>query len=366
MKTSLFALTGLCILLVGCSPESRPGSKEPVTVQAPPSTSKPLLPVFAAASNCLAECVSKWYRVPKDSGYPSAAFEPKLPLKFSELVASPEEMARFVALVEQLPPRFHSIGKLGPDDEEKTITSNFGSYQQERPKLYGELDNVIADGTRVLYVYSSVYYMRFKDKVSGSIHIAVDPETHEYAGVLRGGSNLDEYAIVGADYLRSALLAYTVANDLETASMLAHYARKDPGQYANQPIVLSLNKSRDAALEHLQVLNDRLGNRNEATGVPAPAHLQQAEAARAARAWYGVSQGRDKCIESPMSPADRIDVIKSTGIAPRIRETNSGGKLTAVEVSADDGRYETTWRFFKSKEECERSMVTAATPDKYR
>lgn len=129
---------------------------------------------------------------------------------------------------------------------------------------------------------------------------------------------------------------------------------------------MSLNKTRDAALQRLEVLNDQLGTNSEATGVPSPINLQQANADRAASAWYGVSQSRDKCIESPMSPADRIDVLKSAGMAPRIRETNSGGQLTAVEVSADDGRHETTWRFFKNKEECQRTMVAAPVPDKYR
>lgn len=67
-----------------------------------------------------------------------------------------------------------------------------------------------------------------------------------------------------------------------------------------------------------------------------------------------------------MSPADRIDVIKSAGTTPQIRETNSSGQLTAVDVSADDGRYETTWKFFKSNADCERTMVASPTPDKYR
>lgn len=366
LKVTLIAAAALSTVLVGCSPDAQQKAAVPVAATPASPPPKVLLPLYAEVSNCLAECISKWYRVPKDSSLPPSGFAPKLPDSFADLMANPKEHDRFVAMIDQLPPRLHSIGKLGPDDEEKTVTSNFGSYKQERPTLYGDLYNVIADKQRMVYVYSNVYYMRFKDRQPGSLHVAVDPDTHEFAGVLRGGDNLDEYYVVGADSLRSTLLAYTVADDLETADMLAHYARKAPGTYETRPIMLSLNKNRDAAIERVELLNDRLGTRTEAQGVPAPANLQQAKEAQVASAWYGVSQGHAECIESPMSPADRIDVIKSAGITPRIQETNSGGQLTAVEVSADDGHYETTWKFFKSKADCERTMVAPNTPDKYR
>lgn len=366
MKVILFAAAALSTVLMGCSPDTQKKAAEPVAATPVSPQPKVLLPLYAQVSSCLAECISKWYRIPKDSSHPPPGFAPKLPDSFADHIANPEEHDRFVAMINLLPPRLQSIGKLGPDDEEKDVTSNFGSYKQERPKLSGNLYNVISDKQRMVYVYSNVYYMRIKDKQPGSLHVAIDPETSEYAGVLRGGSSLDEYYVVGSEALRSTLLAYTVADDLETANMLAHYERKDSGNYETQPIILSLNKSRDEAIARVELLNDRLGTRTEAQGVPAPAYLRQAQASRAASAWYGVSQGRDQCIESPMSPADRIDVIKSAGITPRVRETNSGGQLTAVDVSADDGRYETTWKFFKSKAECERKMVAPPTPDKYR
>lgn len=67
-----------------------------------------------------------------------------------------------------------------------------------------------------------------------------------------------------------------------------------------------------------------------------------------------------------MSPADRIDLIKSAGVSPRIRESNTDGRLSAVEVTAVNGGYESTWKFFKSKSECERTLVVDRTPNKYR
>ena len=365
MKPVFFSSVVLSTVLVGCSPETQKKPELATAAVTAPPLPKVLLPLYADASTCLAECISKWYRVPKSSTMTPLDFSPKLPDRFADLMANPAEHDRFVAMIEQLPPELHSIGKLGPDDEEKTVTSDFGSYKQERPALYGNLGNVIADKERMVYVYSGVYYMRF-NKPPGSLHVAIDPKTKEYAGILRGGHSLEEYYVVGSKSLRSTLLAYTVASDLETADMLAHYARNTSGSYETKPVILPFNKNRDAANERVELLNDRLGAGSEALGISAPAILQEANAARAANAWYGVSQGRDKCIESPMSPADRIDVIKSSGITPLIRESRSGGQLSAVEVSADDGRYETTWKFFKSKAECERIMVPPPTPDKYR
>lgn len=366
MRAVFFLSVVLATVLVGCSPDTqkKPELATAVVTASPPP--KVLLPLYADASTCLAECISRWFRVPKSSSMTPLDFSPKLPDRFADLMANPAEHDRFVSMIDQLPLQLHSIGKLGPDDQEKTSTSNFDNYKQEKPALLGHLDNVITDKQRLVYVYTGVYYIRFNKKQPGTLRVAIDPKTKEYAGVLRGGHDLDEYYVVGSESLRSILLAYTVANDLETANMLAHYERKTPGSYETQPIILPLNKNRDAAIKRIELLNDLLGAGPEALGVPAPANLQEAKAARTASAWYGISQGRDKCIESPMSPADRIDLIKSAGITPRIRETKSSGQLTAVEVSADDGRYETTWKFFKSKAECEQIMMPPPTPDKYR
>jgi hypothetical protein len=368
MKTSLIAFTSLCVMLTGCNPEPQQQSNAPVAViPAQPPSAPALLPLYEAVAKCLSRCESRWYWLPQESSMAQPIFVPPLPLQFADHVADPEAFERFEAMVTELPPMLQSVGKLGPDDEERTIKTSFGiNYKVEKPKLSGHLYNVIFDNQRIVYVYSNVHYMRIEDRKPGSLHVAVDPQTHEYAGVLRGGDNLDEYHVVGSESLRSTLLAYTVAKDLETAEAHAHYARKANGAYETKPIILPLTRNLQEALQRVGLLNERLGEEVEAYGVPAPAFLVQAMAEQASRAWYGVSQERDKCIESPLSPADRIDLIKSAGITPHIRETNSGGQLTTVEVSADDGRYETTWHFFKSKAECERVMVAPTTPDKYR
>ena len=365
MKNKLIATVALCLLLAGCSKEAPPATGQ--VSKAPPPPPVVLAPLYAEIVECLSQCESKWYRVRLHSGQSfSPAYEPKLPDRFSALVDTPDEQSRFAELIEQLPERLRPLGKLGPDDEEKTVNTGFGSYKHEKPKLYGELHNVIDDKAQVVYIYSNVYFFRTKSGRVGTMHVAVNPETREYAGVVRAGDSLDEYHVVGAQALRKALLTYTIADDLESADMMAHYANKAPGPYERNPIMLPLNKRLDAAIERTEMLSTKLGDRSQALGVPAPGALVQAEAARAASAWYGVSQGRDQCIESPMSPADRIDVIRSAGIMPKTRETISNGQVALVEISADDGRHETTWRFFKSKIECERTLPSSSPDAKYR
>lgn len=371
MKFASATIIGIGLMLAGCSPESpkktdAPVFSAPATPEPEPEPQTVLLPLYEAVINCLLQCESKWYQRPSGNSLPAPIFEPKLPGEFADLVSMPEEYAKFVAMIDQLPPHLQSVGKLELDDEDEFVGTEFDGRKQKKPILNGDLRNVIFDKQRAIYIYSNVYYMHHQDNRPGSLHVAIDPATKEYAGVLRGGDNLDQYYIAGSESLRSTLLAYTVADDLETANMLTHYTRKIAGAYEVNPIVLPLNKSLDEALERVKLLNDRLGNRNEAQGIPAPSYLQKAEAERAALAWYGVSQDRDECIESPMSPADQIDLIKSSGITLYIRETNSDGKLIAVEISADDGRSETDWRFFKSKADCEKSMAVAPTPEKYR
>lgn len=359
------------VLLIGCSKEKPEGSTkaslENSTLTPPPA--KILLPTFIAVKQCLSNCVSTWWNaVPGNAQQSIPKFEPTLPLTFGELLSVPEERNRFTQLVENFPQHLQPIGKLQTDDEEKVVDNGaFGSYKKESPKMFGSLYNVINSNGRIIYVYSNVYYFRPSEINSGSMRVAIDPVTHEYAGVIRGGDDLDEYYVAGADSLKSTLLTFTVADDLETAEMLAHYTNKNPGSYETKPIMLPLNKNLDEALVRVELLNDRLGEAGQATGVPAPSSLQKAMAVKAENTWYGVSQGRDKCIESPLSPAQRIDLIKEAGIKPSIRDTTSNGKLAAVEVSALDRGYETTWRFFKNKNDCESSLVSSTPiPDKYR
>ena len=216
-----------------------------------------------------------------------------------------------------------------------------------------------------VYIYSNVRY--FRNESLGNMNIAIDPTTREYAAVLRSGSNLDGYHIIGAKSLLEIILAYSISSDLETAEMLAHYERKAPGSYVSRPIILPLTNSLNEGLVRTQILNDLLGTSNAATGIPHPSVLLQAEAARAKNAWYGVSQGRDKCIESSMTPADRIELLRSAGVEPLIFERKSStGELTAVEVEAVDGGSQLKWIFFKSKEACEQAIVSTPIPDNYR
>lgn len=371
MKVLMTIALIACVFLLGCSKE-KPEGTVGVSLEnsaAAPRPPKVLLPIFAAVGQCLSTCISTWWKTkPGATQEFVSKFEPTMPLTFAELLAIPEERARFMQLVEKFPRHLQPIGKLQSGDEEKRVDSGvFGSYKEEQPKMVGELYNVINFNDRIVYIYSNVYYFRIAGKRSGSMHVAIDPVMHEYAGVIRAGADLDEYYVAGADSLRSTLLAFTVADDLETAEMLAHYASKKQGIYETKPMMLPLNKHLDEALVRVELLNDRIGEADQATAVPAPDFLQKAKTVQAENTWYGVSHGRDRCIESPMSPAQRIDLIKEAGIMPRVRDTASNGKLTAVEVSAVDSGYETTWRFFKNKNDCERTLASSApTPDKYR
>lgn len=358
--------------LGGCSNDHRDTASTAAGESAPASSVPPakvLLPAYAATGHCLSTCVSKWWRLAPDAPQdPVANFTPEMPLTFAELLASPEEHDQFVRLIEQFPQHLHPVGILQPWDDEKLVDNGtFGSYRKEKPKMWGNLDNVINNNGKVVYVYSGVHYFRLENKVSGTMHVAIDPATHEYAGLIRAGDGLDEYYIAGAESLRSTLLAFTIANDLEFAEMSAHYAKKNQGRYLSKPIMFPLNKDLDEAMVRVELLNDKLGNSTQATGIPEPSFLLNVRAEEAKKIWYGVSQGRDRCIESPMSPAGRIELIKEAGVVPRVRETNANGKLAIVEVSAVDGGYESTWRFFKNKADCEQTLATVSpTPDRYR
>ncbi len=293
---------------------------------------------------------------------------PEMPLAFAALLESPQENERFVQLMEQFPQHLHPLGILQPGDEEKLVNDGpFGSYKKEKPEIFGHLDNVINNNGKRIYIYAGVHYLRFQNNASGMMHVAIDPATHEFAGLIRANKDLDEYYIAGAESLRSTLLAFTVTDDVEFASMSAHYLKKKQGSYVGKPIIFPLHKDRDEASVRINLLNDMLGSSAQIAGVPAPAFLLKVQAEQAEKAWYGVSQGRDRCIETPMSPADRIEVIREAGIAPRIQETNADGRLSVVEISAVEGGYETTWRFFKNKANCEQTLVSSMLiPDRYR
>lgn len=363
------ALLVFCVYLVACTKtESESTARTQAPEAAAPATPvKKLLPFYELVAGCIAQCESVWWK-PEASAGQRPKFQPALPLSFADLVSTPEDQASFVRLVEQFPQHLRAIGILQPGENEETVVDNgvFGSYKKQPPKLFGHLHNVILDGGRTIYVYSGIYYHRLTPDAPGSMHVAIEPTTKQYAGVIRAGRDLDEYYVGGADSLRSTLVAFVAAYDVEMFSMLAHYASGRKDAYENRAIMLPLHKDSDEALLRVALLNDKLGERGQATGVPAPEFLQRAKAAAAERAWYAVTRARDACVTSPMSPAQRIDLVKEAGLTPRVRDTNSDGKLAIVEVTADDGRYETTWRFFKKKEDCERTLASAPTPDRYR
>jgi hypothetical protein len=299
----------------------------------------------------------------------SGQYEPTLATRFEKLISDEETQKEFLQLMDKFPEHLRYVGKLEPDEEKDRIITqdHLGTVWAMRPSLFGDLYSIINDGTREIYVYSNVYYHRLRDHQSGRMHVAIDPESNEWAAVLRTGSDLSGYNIAGSSSLRPVLLAFTAASDVDFFNMLAHYQEGKKNDYVSPPIALPLSASNQAIVERLHVLNEQLGEGDAATVVAEPKNYTVAKAAASERAWYGVTHERDRCIESPLSPAQRIGLIKEAGITPIVRDSHLDGKLNVVEVTADDGRFETTWRFFKKKEDCERTLSAAtSTPDRYR
>lgn len=93
---------------------------------------------------------------------------------------------------------------------------------------------------------------------------------------------------------------------------------------------------------------------------------EQSHGAASGSTWYAVGQGRNRCIVSRMSPANRLEVIREAGLTPSIHEEKSGGNLVAVEISVIDGGIESSWVFWKSKSACEASIRAFDIPDSYK
>lgn len=356
--------------LAGCSKDPVPSATANESVKTERAKTV-LSPIFAAAEECLGSCVSEWWSVTKDDSESAvSSVNPELPLGFANFLESTEDNRRFVELVEQFPKHLQPLGILQADDKEKIVNNGiFGSVKRESPKMHGWLQNIFKVNGRTIYIYSGVKYFRIGNEVdvSGTMNVAVDPAKRELAGLIRANPNLDDYYIEGTESLRGPLVAFTAADDLNFAEMRVHYLNKNPGSYISKPIIFPLHKDREEALARITVLNNTFKGSSHAKGVPEPDFLRSALAAQAEKAWYAVSQGRDSCAQSPMSPADRLEVIREAGVVPRIQEKASGGKLSFVEISAVNGGYENTWQFFKNKAECEQTLGNAApVPDRYR
>ena len=133
IKTLMTVALMVSVFLVGCTKE-KPESTATASPKNSDITSAPpkvLLPTFVSVGYCLSTCVSTWWWSASGTAKEFVSkLEPAMPLIFSELLAVPEEHARFVQLVEKFPSHLHAIGKLQSGNEEDLVDSGlFGSYE---------------------------------------------------------------------------------------------------------------------------------------------------------------------------------------------------------------------------------------------
>ena len=105
------------------------------------------------------------------------------------------------------------------------------------------------------------------------------------------------------------------------------------------------------------------GRRLIATMMPPPDPTKPAAGAQ----WYAANANFSACNRS-RSPADRIEEIRDAGGQPDTKdETDADGNLSAVEVSVTEGLQERLWTYYRTKADCDASVVARhAIPDQYR
>lgn len=65
--------------------------------------------------------------------------------------------------------------------------------------------------------------------------------------------------------------------------------------------------------------------------------------------WWTSAGGGTRCVESRMSPADRIEQIRGNRLVPEVREYGPRGAPFMVQVSGG----EWTWTYYRSEGICE-------------
>lgn len=165
-----------------------------------------------------------------------------------------------------------------------------------------------------------------------------------------------------------ALLAYVAEGDIRFGELSRYYAQPAAAGASHQarPIRFPVADQSAQAQQRVAYLGAKLGQDRYSVSVAGAPAAMEAQRIRDAARWYAVSQGRDSCTDALLSPADRIKLVREAGVTPRVRDTMVAGKLSMIEIVADDGRHETTWRFWKSKSDCERTLLAKAIPDRYK
>lgn len=355
MKVPYTLVLFSCVVLTACSKKA----PEPPAVAAPAPAalaSKPLTALFDEVDRCLTACSSIWWRLGPDALYERSQYGPMLPLAFTEMLQQPGLQEGFDQLVAQLPNAVRDMVQIRPDElQAAEVKSSFGSYTTEPPKMHGSLANIVEANGRTIYLYTGVSLFRLKEGSPGAMVVAIDLQSKEFAAVAQSSRD-ESYRLAGADGLRSTLLAYTIAADIDAARRRVHRMTPNAGPYEAMPPNFPIEQNLDDYRSRVRVLNDRLGEGMEAVHVPPPSFVVAAEAQRLENSWFAIAQGRGHCVESPVSPDQRIGVVREAGVIPRVSETTTNGKITEVRVVASDGGYEQSWRFFKSKAVCEQTL----------
>lgn len=201
------------------------------------------------------------------------------------------------------------------------------------------------------------------------MHFAIDEATHEAAAIVTANTNQDGYFLSGPKRLQAVLLADLAVKEMVDARASLERVRNGGDWVPSQAYEFPLNMQlRGAAQDRLAHFNAVLtGDHMRAVQQP-PDKLEEQRILKAA-AWYAVSTNEVECIWTSDSPAKRIQFIREAGIQPKVSETvDATGNLRIVEVSATDGGYITTWRYFKHESECAATLPIngAPIPDRYR
>lgn len=340
-KRLLITLVIGVFALAGCSRTDTPSGENSSLSH----KESPVQPAFAEAIKCLAECRTLWfYR----NGAPSSSYSLQSARAFDVFISEDERWNSFEKMRKLLPPLAMGwFGRPTPPD-----------------KWHGGLTQVVKHGESIVYLYTGVSVFRFGAKDEGVLDLAFEPSTGKMAAVVNGGSSRNQRYLVGSADLHPVIIAYAALSDLSFADMDLHYAKnKDGVLYLGFPVEFPAGSRGVEAADRIRVMNDQLGVIGRTDALVSPNESLEAQKIRREKRWFAVGQGRDKCVESPISPVDQIAVIREAGINPIVQEFNDNDALSRVEVSADNR----VWIYWKSREACEISLpARTEIPDRYR
>lgn len=348
-KSMLMGKIGLVLIsvaLAGCDQHDSSSHATKSSATQPVVQSASLNPIFSDAIQCLRQCEGNQIT---DGG---KTYTGPVPYRFSDYFSQPEGRELFLSALRELPPEWMPLGVLN-DGEGNQLS------------MSGWITIVLRWKGREIYIFAQPGYVqgfpsRYPD---GSIILAVDPATKEYAGILNYNSDLSGYRFFGNKEILPFLVAYQAATEAETekANKISRTELPRPVQF---PIASDRIADTGDRLRYLASLYR--DNSSEITGAKSAYAAGDASRASTESHWFAASVSGG-CSES-ISPATRIQQIRDAGFQASTKDENDiAGKLKSVEVSYDEGLTTHYTVYYKSKSDCEAAVDTAnSVPDKYR